>query len=531
MSHPFPTCSVLRIQSRKFGHSAVSLLGACAMMLVSSLGHAQTSTTDPADPTNSGLNTTTGATNVVNNSSLTLFGASTYTGTTTLSGGTLTFSNAGFNFGTTGSTTLINGTNVTQAVIDPLTLNFTNNFYNGFTINSGSSISSGNLIDLTPLTTFGSSISLNSAFSSGSVITMVGGTPTTVITSVGSSTLPFGSSVGTSLLNNANSGTITINFSGTNTAANMVSSSGTLTTSGSLVLRTGGVLNLTAISAAGLTVTGNTNVIGGTALGSTGLTLTSNGTTQSTGSVNVTALGSVPVGNTPTSVSFAAPSVALLGIGNVGAQGISERGVIYSLSSANGSPTLGASGVFKVVHTGLPTANGSFSLTAAGLAANTTYTYRVYAKDSTGATILSTPSTFTTPTVLQNWRQTFFGTTQGASSAADNADPDGDGVPNLLEFATGKNPTKSQNAASTAPSLNGGNLEYQYTRNLDALNSGITFTVEWNDTLNPTQWSSAGVTEVVLSDDGLQQQVKASVPSGSNGKRFIRLKVLPPPAQ
>ena len=198
------------------------------------------------------------------------------------------------------------------------------------------------------------------------------------------------------------------------------------------------------------------------------------------------------------------------------------------MNSANTAPAPGGTGVIRIVHTGLPDSTGGFSQTATGLVPNTAYTYRVYATDSTGATYLSPPSTFTTPTVLQNWRQTFFGTTEGTNTAADNADPDSDGLPNLIEFATGKDPTTPQSAAVAATSVNGSMLEYSYTRSLDALNSGTTFMVQWNDTLDPSQWSSAGVSEAVLSDDGLLQQVKATLPASSNGRRFVRLNVLPP---
>ncbi len=122
----------------------------------------------------------------------------------------------------------------------------------------------------------------------------------------------------------------------------------------------------------------------------------------------------------------------------------------------------------------------------------------------------------------------FLGTTQGTNTAADNADPDNDGVPNLIEFATGKDPTSAQSAAVAVPTVNSGTLEYSYTRSLDALNSGATFTVQWNDTLDPSLWSSSGVSETVLSDNGLLQQVKATLPASSTGRRFVRLNVLPP---
>jgi len=126
-------------------------------------------------------------------------------------------------------------------------------------------------------------------------------------------------------------------------------------------------------------------------------------------------------------------------------------------------------------------------------------------------------------TQLENWRLTWFGTTAGTGNAADAADPLADGVPNLLKFATGGNPTM----ASTAPGqvvLNGSNLEFTYQRSDGAMSDGIAFVVEWSDTLSGA-WSNSGVTETILSDDGSMQQVKAVLPVGGNGQRFVHLRV------
>ncbi len=512
------------------------LLSAWTLLLAAPLAQAQSSAIDPADPTNSGANTiTSGATVVVSNSSPTLAGASTYYGTTTLTGGTLTLPNTGSSFGTATTTTLINGTSGTLVVTDPLVI--------GGTLTGATTTTTIELVK----TGAGSSLLVTDPLILGSSLTLTGGSTGTVtnvisgtlqvssgltFTSVSAGSISYGTP--TSLVkNNVYTGNLTLNATTLSIPATIVINGSTVgaMSSGALTLNSGGVLNLTSIINSGLNVAvGNTSTTGGLTLGTTGITLISGSTATgaSSGTVTVTALGSLPAGNTPSRASFANPAVALIGIGSVGGQNISERGVIYS-TAASGNPALGGPGVVKVVHTGNPTASGSFSLTAAGLAANTTYTYRVYATDSTGATYLSAPSTFTTPTVLQNWRQTFFGTTQGTDHAADNADPDGDGVPNLIEFATGKNPTIAQNASPPAtPSVNSGALEYTYSRSLDALNSGTTFTVEWNDTLNPTQWSSTGVSETLLSDNGLLQQVKATLPTSSTGRRFVRLNVLPP---
>jgi hypothetical protein len=60
------------------------------------------------------------------------------------------------------------------------------------------------------------------------------------------------------------------------------------------------------------------------------------------------------------------------------------------------------------------------------------------------------------------------------------------------------------------------------------LSEGLIFVVEWSDTLAANSWSSAGVTEVVIGNSGTLQTVKATVPSGGNGERFVRLRVSQP---
>jgi hypothetical protein len=49
--------------------------------------------------------------------------------------------------------------------------------------------------------------------------------------------------------------------------------------------------------------------------------------------------------------------------------------------------------------------------------------------------------------------------------------------------------------------------------------------VQWSDTLEAASWNGSGVSEQILSDDGTHQQVKATLPAGSAGRRFVRLRV------
>ena len=121
-----------------------------------------------------------------------------------------------------------------------------------------------------------------------------------------------------------------------------------------------------------------------------------------------------------------------------------------------------------------------------------------------------------------NWRQTHFGSTANTGNAADVADPDRDGLPNLLEYALNLSPNAATRVTAAVQAA-GGNLEYTYTRGTAAYNGGTTFQVEWSDDL--TTWFTTGVVESLISDDGTHQQVKATLPAGSGGRRFVRMRV------
>ena len=123
------------------------------------------------------------------------------------------------------------------------------------------------------------------------------------------------------------------------------------------------------------------------------------------------------------------------------------------------------------------------------------------------------------------WRQAHFGTTANTGPAADTADPDGDGFRNKLEFLLGRSPV-AQDPASSRPSVTraGSTLEFTYTRSLAAAGMFIAV-AEWSDTLAPASWSTAGVTEQIVSTGATTEQVKAVIPAGTAARRFIRLRI------
>lgn len=131
--------------------------------------------------------------------------------------------------------------------------------------------------------------------------------------------------------------------------------------------------------------------------------------------------------------------------------------------------------------------------------------------------------TVTVSSALDTWRLAQFGISSNTGQAANDADWDSDGNSNFMEFAIGTDP-KSSTSSVIDLVKTGSVLEFTYQRSIEAMNE-VSYIVEWSQTLAPP-WEDQGVIETILSDNGVTQNVKASVPAGSMGKRFIRLRVV-----
>lgn len=118
--------------------------------------------------------------------------------------------------------------------------------------------------------------------------------------------------------------------------------------------------------------------------------------------------------------------------------------------------------------------------------------------------------------------------------ALPDADPDHDGVKNLMEYVINGNPNGSSTAALPTQSYSGANLLFHYLRNDDS-KSDTTQTVQWSTNL--TSWNdisiptaSAGAVTIVENTTS-PDDVTVSIPlsnAGSGGKLFVRLKVTQP---
>ncbi|MBC8011788.1 MAG: hypothetical protein H7067_17010, partial [Burkholderiales bacterium] len=139
-----------------------------------------------------------------------------------------------------------------------------------------------------------------------------------------------------------------------------------------------------------------------------------------------------------------------------------------------------------------------------------------------GAIILTVVSETNTP--LEDWRDIHFNTTEATGSAADDADPDFDGVPNLIEYALGTTPTDAASVALPTTSVSANNLQLTFNR----ARSDVTYIVEATSSLaTPTTWTpiatnpgTVGASVTVTDTVDLSTAIPA--------RRFLRLSISNP---
>ena len=131
-------------------------------------------------------------------------------------------------------------------------------------------------------------------------------------------------------------------------------------------------------------------------------------------------------------------------------------------------------------------------------------------------------------TPLENWRFENFQIYGDTGNAANTADPDHDGIRNLMEFALGLDPMLPS-VLPAALIINGNQMEYTYTRSKAAL-ATVTFIVERTASLSAESWTTQDVSELAppLADDGVFQTVKVVLPKDGD-RRFVRLRVVVQP--
>ena len=221
------------------------------------------------------------------------------------------------------------------------------------------------------------------------------------------------------------------------------------------------------------------------------------------------------------------PTVNTLGATLITDSGATLNGTVNANSiSTTVSFDYGASTAYgnNVAGSPTPVTGGSttaVSATLTGLSPGITYHFRVNGNGSNGATS-GTDLTFTTLTSVQNWRQTWFGTTSNSGDAADGADPFHTGVPNLAVFAVlgpNQNPARVAAGLLPQPKFIGGNYVISFTQPTGV--SGVTYGAEWCTDLSSGVWTP-------IADTGSGTTHTFGVLVGTKMQMFLRLRVSSP---
>jgi hypothetical protein len=158
-----------------------------------------------------------------------------------------------------------------------------------------------------------------------------------------------------------------------------------------------------------------------------------------------------------------------------------------------------------------------------------------------GTTQASVLPTTTSLTPIESWRDTNFGQTNSAGDAADDADPDGDGIVNLMEYAlTDSGTSLDPNVASTVGlptvTVESSKLKMSFKRNTSA--TDVKYEIEASDDL--TTWTTIAIwqagasawsdqtTGVTATDSSGTSAITDATELTAGTKRFLRLKVTAP---
>ncbi len=289
---------------------------------------------------------------------------------------------------------------------------------------------------------------------------------------------------------------------------------------GALTKTTSGTLTLSGAN----TFTGGTTVLDGTLdlAGSLNSSLTINGGTLTLGATtgSRTVAGSLTVNTAGTlQVRLNGPTAGTQ-YDQLRPTSITLAGVLDLIAG----PGLTAGNTFRIIdNTGSTATTGTFTDLPEGAEFyEDNQWWRISYTGGTGNDVILTRIT---ATAWQAWQATNFGAnSNNPLIAGDLADNDKDLTPNLMEYATGMNPSISDLVPQSIEK-NGSVFNFIYTKNKAATDA--TYRVEWSD--NFTTWSVVGVSSTVLSDNGTTQQIKAVIPpAGTAAGRFVRLKVTRP---
>lgn len=153
----------------------------------------------------------------------------------------------------------------------------------------------------------------------------------------------------------------------------------------------------------------------------------------------------------------------------------------------------------------------------AGFAGVDNFTYTI--TDEHGGTATASVQITVLPQTLAAWRQLHYGKHENTGLAANDQDPDGDGIANLLEYAFQLDPTASSTQELPQAALVGENLEISFTP--PSAVTDILWAVEWSPSLKADNWHS-------IPNIGSAPLHLYQIPTSGKDRAFIRIRVSEP---
>lgn len=307
---------------------------------------------------------------------------------------------------------------------------------------------------------------------------------------------------------------------------------GALTGTGGFIKTGAGTLTLSAANTFASAVTidaGTLNVTGSLSSGGTVL-VNNTATLAGTGTISRAVTLNVGGAISPAGASAGTLTAASL-TWNGGGRLVANQGATTDRLALTGALTKGTAGSFVVAFTpGTLVAGTTYTLASFGstnfTAADFTFTGLGHAKGR--FTVTATSLQFTLDddgvavTPLLDWM-----TTQGlaADTAATLLDPDGDGVPTLLEFVLGSAPGATDRAAITTEAVAVNEAVFptiRYPRR--QARGGVAVTVQVADNLQFISPTSALEVSAVARGDGIDDVVaRSTVPMSVAPRQFLRV--------
>jgi len=202
----------------------------------------------------------------------------------------------------------------------------------------------------------------------------------------------------------------------------------------------------------------------------------------------------------------------------------------YDYLAVSGTTSLAGSLRITILPGFTPTSGQSFTVlnstgALSGAFANVSFGTRLTSQGGEGSFLVtqvgSTVVLSQYLTSLQSWRQTNFGTTANTGNAANDADLDGDGAPNLLEYALGTTPTSAASRPNLDSQISDQRLQVSFLRT----RPDVTYHVEVSTSLAPGSW------EIIATNPGSTGQFvtvadSVEITDADPPRRFLRLRVI-----